>query len=119
MLNLGWKPYAIRLRTLRFGSAPSALNFLNDKKAVKQRSTVLDYKSAMLVTIGFEWISLSTTRVLRRKVEEIFQYVVLKWTLAFLIQIDTGLVGFFNRFALENIAGFKPLLSNNLMLEDK
>ncbi|KAK9286286.1 hypothetical protein L1049_014676 [Liquidambar formosana] len=54
----------------------------------------------------------------RTKVE-IFQYVVLKWTLALLIGLGTGFVGFFNNLAVENIAGFKLLLSNNLMLEDK
>ncbi|XWS11548.1 hypothetical protein CRYUN_Cryun37aG0007800 [Craigia yunnanensis] len=54
----------------------------------------------------------------RTKVE-IFQYLVLKWILAFLIGLGTGLVGFFNNLAVENIAGFKLLLTNNLMLKDK
>ncbi|KAF5744022.1 chloride channel protein CLC-c-like [Tripterygium wilfordii] len=54
----------------------------------------------------------------RRKVE-IFQYVVLKWTLALLIGLGTGVVGFFNNLAVENIAGFKLLLTNNFMLKEK
>ncbi|KAL5555147.1 hypothetical protein UlMin_037383 [Ulmus minor] len=54
-----------------------------------------------------------------RKKVEIFQYVVLKWTLALLIGLFTGLVGFFNNLAVENIAGFKLLLTNNLMLKEK
>ncbi|KAL5982842.1 hypothetical protein ACLOJK_016919 [Asimina triloba] len=54
----------------------------------------------------------------RTKVQ-IFQYVVLKWTLALLIGLSTGLVGFFNNLAVENIAGFKLLLASNLMLEER
>ena len=54
----------------------------------------------------------------RTKVEK-SQYLVLKWILAFLIGLGTGLVGFFNNLAVENIAGFKFLLTNNLMLKDK
>ncbi|PIN10391.1 Cl- channel CLC-7 and related proteins (CLC superfamily) [Handroanthus impetiginosus] len=54
-----------------------------------------------------------------RKRVEIFQYIFLKWTLALLIGLLTGLVGFFNNIAVENIAGFKLLLTSNLMLKDK
>ncbi|CAM8941492.1 unnamed protein product [Rhodiola kirilowii] len=54
-----------------------------------------------------------------RKKIEIFQYVVLKWTLAFLIGSSTGLVGFFNNLGVENIAGFKLLLTNNLMIKER
>ena len=50
---------------------------------------------------------------------EIVQYVVLKWTLALLIGLGTGLVAFFNNIGVENIAGFKLLLTNNLMLTQK
>ncbi|XP_041012354.1 chloride channel protein CLC-c isoform X1 [Juglans microcarpa x Juglans regia] len=50
---------------------------------------------------------------------EIFQYIFCKWTLALLIGLSTGLVGIFNNIAVENIAGFKLLLTNNLMLKDK
>jgi chloride channel 7 len=54
-----------------------------------------------------------------RKKVQIFQYVVLKWTLALLIGLGTGVVGFFNNLAVENIAGFKLLLTSNLMLKHK
>ncbi|XP_068647498.1 chloride channel protein CLC-c-like [Aristolochia californica] len=54
-----------------------------------------------------------------RKKVQIFQYVVLKWTLALLIGLGTGLVGFFNNLAVENIAGFKLLLISNLMLKER
>ncbi|XP_023552785.1 chloride channel protein CLC-c-like isoform X1 [Cucurbita pepo subsp. pepo] len=54
----------------------------------------------------------------RRKVE-IFQYVILKWTLCLFIGLITGVVGFFNNIAVENIAGHKLLLTNNLMLKEK
>ncbi|KAI9121833.1 hypothetical protein K1719_007223 [Acacia pycnantha] len=54
----------------------------------------------------------------RTKVE-ICQYIVLKWALALLIGLSTGLVGFFNNLAVENIAGFKLLLTNSLMLKEK
>ncbi|WOL03619.1 chloride channel protein CLC-c [Canna indica] len=54
----------------------------------------------------------------REKIQ-IFQYVVLKWTLALLIGVSTGLVGFFNNLAVENIAGFKLLLTSNLMVENR
>lgn len=36
-----------------------------------------------------------------------------------LIGLSTGLVGFFNNLAVENIAGFKLFLTNNLMLQEK
>ncbi|ONK77356.1 uncharacterized protein A4U43_C02F5680 [Asparagus officinalis] len=54
-----------------------------------------------------------------RKRVQIFQYIVLKWTLALLIGLGTGLVGFFNNLAVENIAGFKLLLTSNLMLDHR
>ncbi|KAL3724216.1 hypothetical protein ACJRO7_036260 [Eucalyptus globulus] len=54
-----------------------------------------------------------------RTKSEIYQYVVLKWTLALLIGLGTGLVGFFSNIAVENIAGFKFLLANNLMLKER
>ncbi|GKD63038.1 chloride channel protein CLC-c-like protein [Tanacetum coccineum] len=52
-----------------------------------------------------------------RKKVQIFQYVVMKWTLVLLIGLATGLVAFFNNIAVENIAGFKLLLTGNLMLK--
>ncbi|CAL9112842.1 unnamed protein product [Musa acuminata var. zebrina] len=54
-----------------------------------------------------------------RKKDQIFQYVLLKWTFALLIGLATGLVGFFNNLAVENIAGFKWLLTSNLMLKHR
>ncbi|KAJ6816447.1 chloride channel protein CLC-c-like isoform X1 [Iris pallida] len=54
-----------------------------------------------------------------RKKVQIFQYIVLKWTLALLIGLGTGLVGFFNNLAVENIAGFKLLLTSNFMLKER
>ncbi|XP_057972011.1 chloride channel protein CLC-c-like isoform X2 [Malania oleifera] len=54
-----------------------------------------------------------------RKKVQIFQYIVLKWTLALLIGLGTGLVGFFNNIAVENVAGFKLLLTSDLMYKQK
>lgn len=54
-----------------------------------------------------------------RKRVQIFQYVVLKWTLALLIGLGTGLVGFFNNLAVENVAGFKLLQTSNLMFDHR
>jgi len=54
-----------------------------------------------------------------RKKVQIFQYVLLKWAFALLIGLGTGLVGFFNNIAVENIAGFKLLLISDLMFEHK
>ncbi|KAI4330085.1 hypothetical protein MLD38_028393 [Melastoma candidum] len=54
----------------------------------------------------------------RTKVQ-ILQYVLLKWALALLIGVSTGLVGFFNNIAVENIAGFKLLITSNLMANKK
>lgn len=50
-----------------------------------------------------------------KKKDEIIQYVMLKWGFALLIGLGTGLVGFFNSFAVENIAGFKLLITTSLM----
>ncbi|KAH0987840.1 hypothetical protein GBA52_015017 [Prunus armeniaca] len=50
---------------------------------------------------------------------QVFQYVVLKWAFALLIGLVTGLVGFFNNIAVENIAGFKLLLTSDLMSDEK
>lgn len=51
-----------------------------------------------------------------RKKKQIFQYIVMKWTLVLLIGLLTGLVGFFNNLAVENIAGLKLLITSDLML---
>lgn len=50
---------------------------------------------------------------------QIFQYIVLKWTLAFLIGLSTGLVGFFINLAVENIAGEKLVITNNFMIAER
>ncbi|KAE9602070.1 hypothetical protein Lal_00040758 [Lupinus albus] len=47
---------------------------------------------------------------------EIAQYICLKWSLSLLIGLLTALVAFFNNISVENIAGFKLLFTNNLML---
>ncbi|GKU88914.1 hypothetical protein SLEP1_g3123 [Rubroshorea leprosula] len=54
-----------------------------------------------------------------RKKLQIYQYILLKWAFALLIGLGTGLVGFFNNIAVENIAGFKLLLTTDLMLKHK
>ncbi|GMG99852.1 hypothetical protein Nepgr_001692 [Nepenthes gracilis] len=54
-----------------------------------------------------------------RKKVQIFQYVFLKWALALLIGLSTGLVGFFNNIGVENIAGYKLLWTNDLMSDKK
>lgn len=54
----------------------------------------------------------------REKFEKI-QYTVLKWVFALLIGLGTGLVGFFNSFAVENISGFKLLLTTTLMSKNR
>ncbi|KAL2254274.1 chloride channel protein CLC-c [Sesamum indicum] len=71
----------------------------------------LDYEIFENELIKQDWRS--------RKRVEIFQYIFLKWTLALCIGLFTGLVGFFNNIAVENIAGFKLLLTSNLMLNAK
>ncbi|TVT98555.1 hypothetical protein EJB05_37709 [Eragrostis curvula] len=54
-----------------------------------------------------------------RKKQQIFQYIVMKWTLVLLIGLFTAIVGFFNNLAVENIAGFKLLLTSDLMLKQR
>ena len=50
---------------------------------------------------------------------QIFQYQVLKWVLALFVGVVVGLAGFFSNIAVENIAGFKLLLTGDLMLENR
>ncbi|PNT73292.1 chloride channel protein CLC-c [Brachypodium distachyon] len=50
---------------------------------------------------------------------QIFQYQVMKWLLALLVGSAVGMVGFFSNIAVENIAGFKLLLTSNLMLHNR
>lgn len=54
-----------------------------------------------------------------RKRIKILQYVVLKWAFALLIGVGTGLVGIFNNIAVENISGYKLLLTADLMSNKK
>ncbi|PUZ47279.1 hypothetical protein GQ55_7G152300 [Panicum hallii var. hallii] len=71
----------------------------------------LDYEIVENDLIKQDWRS--------RKKKQIFQYIVLKWSLVLLIGLFTGLVGFFNNLAVENIAGFKLLLTSDLMLKKR
>jgi chloride channel 7 len=50
---------------------------------------------------------------------QVFHYQVMKWVLALLVGSIVGLVGFFNNIAVENIAGYKLLLTSNLMLQNR
>ncbi|KAJ0081154.1 hypothetical protein Patl1_12422 [Pistacia atlantica] len=54
-----------------------------------------------------------------RKKVQIFQYVILKWAFALCIGLFTGLVGIFNNIAVENISGFKLLVTTDLMTDKK
>ncbi|CAL9053990.1 unnamed protein product [Musa banksii] len=49
----------------------------------------------------------------------IVRYVILKWTLCFLVGAVAGAVGFFNNLAVENIAGVKFVVTSNMMLAGK
>ncbi|XP_061376019.1 chloride channel protein CLC-c-like [Gastrolobium bilobum] len=71
----------------------------------------LDYETIENDLFKQDWRS-------RTKVE-MYQYVVLKWTFALLIGLFTGFVAFFNNLGVENISGFKLLLTNNLLLRQK
>ncbi|CAL5183042.1 unnamed protein product [Lathyrus oleraceus] len=98
------QPLLVRRRT----NASSQLAIVGANKSPIQS---LDYEMIENDLLKQDWRS-------RTKVE-IYQYVVLKWTLALLIGLITGLVGFFNNLGVENIAGFKLLLTNNLMINQK
>lgn len=54
-----------------------------------------------------------------RKKSQIYQYIFMKWALALFIGLFTGLIGFFSNIAVENIAGFKLLLTGDLMMDGK
>ncbi|XP_042427985.1 putative chloride channel-like protein CLC-g [Zingiber officinale] len=54
-----------------------------------------------------------------REPVHIVQYVILKWTLCFLVGALSGAVGFFNNLAVENIAGVKFVITSNMMLASK
>ncbi|KAL5787017.1 hypothetical protein ACOSP7_003966 [Xanthoceras sorbifolium] len=111
----------------RFGSGASDHDMIKEPLLSKNRTNTtsqiaivganvctiesLDYEIVENELFKQDWRS-------RNRVQ-IFQYIFLKWTLALLIGLGTGLVGCFNNLAVENIAGFKLLLTNNLMLENK
>lgn len=50
---------------------------------------------------------------------EIFEYVILKWTICFLIGALSGCTGFFVNLAIENIAGIKFVVTSNMMLANR
>ncbi|KAJ6699843.1 CHLORIDE CHANNEL PROTEIN [Salix purpurea] len=50
---------------------------------------------------------------------QIFQYVLMKWLLCFLIGLIVSLIGFFNNLAVENIAGMKFVVTSNMMMLNK
>ena len=58
-----------------------------------------------------DWRSRSSVQVL--------QYVVLKWTLAFLVGLLTGIVASLINLAIENIAGWKMLVVGELVLKKR
>ncbi|KAH1072017.1 hypothetical protein J1N35_024345 [Gossypium stocksii] len=71
----------------------------------------LDYEVPENELVNEDWRS--------RRTVQIFQYILLKWAFALIIGLSTGLVGIFNNIAVENIAGFKLLLTTELMLKKK
>ncbi|KAH9318528.1 hypothetical protein KI387_020297, partial [Taxus chinensis] len=71
----------------------------------------LDYEIIENDLFKHDWRS--RTRV------QIFQYIVLKWTLAFLIGLSTGLVGFIINLAVENIAGTKLAITISFMADER
>ncbi|KAL5547752.1 hypothetical protein UlMin_002983 [Ulmus minor] len=50
---------------------------------------------------------------------QIFQYIVLKWLICFLIGLIVSLIGFCNNLAVENIAGIKFVVTSYMMLQEK
>ncbi|XP_061350761.1 putative chloride channel-like protein CLC-g isoform X1 [Gastrolobium bilobum] len=50
---------------------------------------------------------------------QIFQYILMKWLLCFLIGMIVSLVGFCNNLAVENLAGVKFVITSNMMLEKR
>ncbi|WOK94212.1 chloride channel-like protein CLC-g isoform X1 [Canna indica] len=54
-----------------------------------------------------------------RSAARIMQYVILKWSLCFLVGALSGALGFFINLAVENIAGIKFVVTSNMMLANK
>ncbi|XP_071725254.1 chloride channel protein CLC-b-like [Rutidosis leptorrhynchoides] len=55
----------------------------------------------------------------RRSKVQVLQYVFLKWTLAFLVGLLTGLIATIINLAIENIAGYKLLAVVNLISKER
>ncbi|KAJ6408105.1 hypothetical protein OIU84_011416 [Salix udensis] len=68
----------------------------------------LDYEIAENDFLKQDWRS--------RGKMQIFQYVLMKWLLCFLIGLIVSLIGFFNNLAIENIAGMKFVVTSNMMM---
>ncbi|KAK9668967.1 hypothetical protein RND81_13G099600 [Saponaria officinalis] len=71
----------------------------------------LDYEINENDLFKQDWRSRSRTQVL--------QYVFLKWKLAFLVGLLTGLIATVINLAVENIAGYKLLLVSNYVMQDR
>ncbi|CAN1153939.1 Chloride channel protein CLC-b [Linum perenne] len=71
----------------------------------------LDYEINENDLFKHDWRSRSKVQVL--------QYVFLKWTLAFLVGLLTGLIATLINLAVENIAGYKILAVVNLIKQDR
>ncbi|MBA0685695.1 hypothetical protein Goari_013346 [Gossypium aridum] len=82
-----------------------------DYDSLKYRDEKINYDLVVFATCSIDWRS--------RRTIQIFQYVLLKWAFALIIGLGTGLVGIFNNIAVENISGFKLLMTTKLMLEHK
>jgi len=50
---------------------------------------------------------------------ELFQYIILKWALAFLIGLFVGITAAFVNLATENIAGWKLFISSKLISQNR
>lgn len=87
------------------------MNLVTTQKGFDQSSHVIGFRIVENDVYNQDWRS-------RGKLQ-IFQYQVLKWVLALLVGVVVGLVGFFSNIAVENIAGFKLLLTGDLMLQNR
>ncbi|KAG5151044.1 hypothetical protein JHK84_027516 [Glycine max] len=90
-----WDDYVYKMR-----------NALNNKN-ISSKLCLQEREKIKSVISKNDWSS--------RKKVLIIHYVMLKWGFALLIGLGTGLVGFFNSFAVENIAGFKLFMTTSLM----
>ncbi|KAK8955628.1 putative chloride channel-like protein CLC-g [Platanthera guangdongensis] len=72
----------------------------------------LDYEISETELLNQDWRA-------RGDRAEIFGYVILKWTLCFLIGLLSGCVGFFVNLTIENLAGVKFVVTSNMMLANR